>query len=361
MISKGQVVDNINKEFKHPYLTTRIHGGLVAPHHSSMLYFVEEFVGGIEVNYGRSLFSKDSWESYFNYPEIGVGLYYGSFGNKDIYGSGIAVFPYINHVMKRTPRFTLQNKVALGLGYATKPYDRKSNPYNSVVSTHFNAYIGLAFVADYRIQERFSLNFTTSLTHFSNGATKKPNHGINTLTSSIGAKYHFNPNPTPQYHKIKAPKSNQQEMMIIGSLGRSQSANYNNNKYWNAGININYLWHLTEKKAIGIGYDQIYSESIPFTWIDFNQDQSQTTFSTSDYLVSSVFASYNVFLGKTIIFLNLGAYIHTGIKPSQPIYPRLGIRQMLTNNLLASFGVKASFFSSEFLEFGLGYRFNTKN
>ncbi|WP_430815356.1 acyloxyacyl hydrolase [Carboxylicivirga sp. RSCT41] len=350
--------DNVNP--RHTYLTARFHGGLVVPHHANMMYFIEDFSGGIEITYGRSLFSKSSWEAYFNYPEIGIGFYYGTFGNRDIYGSGLALFPYINYNIHRSSKLSIQNKVSMGLGYATKPFDIESNTYNTVFSSHLNAYIGLALLMDYRLSKNLSLSTSLSLTHLSNGAARKPNHGVNTLTASIGAKYHFNENYTPGLEKIEAPKSKERDIIIVGSIGRSQSTPYNESLYWNGSLSINHLWYLNKKKAIGIGFDQFYSETAPHSWEAFEEYDEEVNFSSRHYLFNGLFASYNVFLGKTTLFVNLGAYLHTNIKPPQPLYPRMGIRHYLTKNLIANFSVKASFFRSEFLEFGLGYRIKYK-
>lgn len=354
--SYGQIKLDDFKSSKHTYLTTRFHGGLVIPHHVNMMYFLDDFSSGIEINYGRSNFSEDSWEGFFNYPELGVGFYYGTFGNKDIYGAGLALFPYINYNIYRNSKLSIQNKVALGLGYATKPFDIETNTYNTVFSSHLNAYIGLALLMDYRVSKHFSVALSGSLTHLSNGAASKPNHGINTLTASLGAKYHFNEALTPDIERTKPPKSREREVIIIGSAGRSQSTYYNQNLYWNASLSINHLWHLNAKRAVGIGYDQFYSQVAPYVWTSKDEYAEILDYSTKDYIFNGLFASYNVFLGNTTLFANIGIYLHTNIKPPQPIYPRLGVRQTFAKNFIANFSVKASFFRSEFLEFGLGYR-----
>lgn len=345
-----------NTSSKHTYLTTRIHGGVVIPHHANMMYFIEDYSRGIEINYGRSFFSKENWQSYFNYPEIGVGFYYGTFGNKNIYGSGFSLFPYINYKIYRSAKLSVQNKVSMGIAYATKPFNAESNTYNTVFSSHLNAYIGLALLMDYRLSDNFSLALSTSLTHLSNGAARKPNHGINTLTASVGTKYHFNKALTPVLQKTKAPKTNLQELLFVGSIGRNQSTAYNERLYWNASLNANYIFYLNKKRAIGIGFDQFYSESAPYTWEAYENGEEETDFTTRHYLFNGVFGSYNVFLGKTTLFVNLGVYLHTNINPPQPIYPRLGIRHRITENIIANFSLKASFFRSEFMEFGIGYR-----
>jgi len=325
------------------------------------MYFLEDFSRGFEINYGRSRFGGDTWERFFNYPEIGIGFYHGTFGNSEVYGTGYALFPYINYKIVRTPKLSIQNKVSMGLGYATKPFSIDDNTFNTVFSSHLNVYIGLGLLADYRVSDHFSLAVSASLTHLSNGAARKPNHGINTLTTSIGAKYHFNKALTPTVHKAQPEKSKEREILIVGSVGRSQSAPFNPEIYWNGSLSINHLWHLSEKRAIGVGVDQFYSKAAPYMWEAYEDYDENASFSNSDYLYNGAFVSYNVFLGKTTLFVNLGAYFGYSIDPPQPIYPRMGIRHRITDHLVGNFSVKASFFRSEFLEFGLGYRFNYRN
>ena len=349
--------DNTNNNVDHTYITARYMGGLVIPHHKTMLYFIDDFASSFEINYGLRKFDTNSWQAFFNYPEIGIGFYHGTFGNKEIYGTGYAIFPYIQYNIFRTQRLSINNKVSMGLGYATKPFDLQDNSYNMIFSTHLNIYIGLGLSIDYRISDRISASISGDLTHMSNGAAKKPNHGVNVVSVGLGTKYHFNKNLTPVIDKTQPNKLKERELLIVGSIGRSQSSIYNPNKFWNSSININYIWHLNEKRGIGIGIDQIYSEAIPYAWEEVENINELQSFSTNDCFVTGVFASYNVYLGKMNLFTNLGIYIKHNVSPPQPIYPRLGVRYPILPNLIGNFSVKASFFRSEFIEFGLGYRF----
>ncbi len=344
----------------HSYLTARIHRGFSIPHHSNMVYIINDYTSGLELTYGRSLFGTSNWEKFFNYPEIGLGFFYTSLGNNQIYGKGFSVFPYVNYYWLRSPRFSIQNKVSMGLGYATKPFDINTNSYNTIFGSHFNVYVGFGCMFDYRVSKEVSVSLSGNLNHLSNGAAKKPNHGVNVLSTSLGVKYHFNKQLTPRIQKVKAPASNAREINIIGSIGRSQGTMVNSEKYWNASVSLNHLWYLSEKRAIGLGLDNFYFPAASNVWIAYSDKQVNKHYSGLDYWASGIFASYNAFLGKTTLFMNIGYYIRTGVESPQKLYPRMGIRYNLTPRLIANFSVKASFFKSEFLEFGLGYRWKYK-
>lgn len=341
---------------KHTLLTVRMYDGIVVPHHQQMMYFIDHFSHAVEVNYGIINYASGNWASYFNYPEVGVGFFYGTFGNKEVYGEGLALFPYINYSFVRGQRFTMQNKVSMGVGYATRPFNIDNNTDNTIFSTHFNVYLGFAMIANYRVSPRLSLTSALALTHMSNGAIKKPNHGINTFTLGLGATYHFNERDYPLLPKVVAPDSHQRDFIVTLSGGQSQSVPFNTERCWSGVLNLNYMWYLNAKRAVGVGFDQFYSEAAPYVWDRYDDYDPDVQFTTKHYIFNGVFVSYNVFLGRTTLFTNLGAYLYSYIKPSQPIYPRIGVRHLVTKHLVASFSVKASFFRSEFLEFGLGYR-----
>jgi hypothetical protein len=338
----------------HNYLTVRQHRGIVVPHHTSMAYLISNYSDGVEITYGRVRFGGDNWEKYFNYPEIGIGFTYHTFGNREVYGDGFALFPYFNMNIYRSKRLMMQHKIALGIGYATKPFDAKTNYFNMVFGSHFNAYVGFGFLIDYRMFERLSVSTSLSLNHMSNGAMKKPNNGINTATVSMGLRYHFNPLLTPEVKKMKAPESNIREWLIIGNVGRNQGIPFNPNYFWSGSLGGQHIWHVNAKTGFGVGAEMIYYGGAPYV---YQVDDSHQAYSFFDFYYSGAFASYNLLMGRTTIFVNVGAYLSYKTKPRQPVYPRLGIRHQLSKNLVASFGIKANFFAAEFLEFGVGYRF----
>ena len=353
----AQIIQNPETK-SHTFITARYHYGIVVPHHTSMAYLIEDFSQGFELTYGKSTYGKDNWEKYFNYPEIGFGFYYGTFGNKDIYGDGYALFPYVNFNIYRTHRFDAHYKVSLGIGYATKPFRIDNNIYNSVFGSHLNAYVGFGLMLDYRIINKLSLSAAMSLNHMSNGGIKKPNNGINTATISIGTKYHFNDATILPSLKHQTPSDHSKEILITGFLGNNQGASFVSNTYWSGGISACHLWHNTVKRAFGLGIDLMYFGGAPYLYF---QENEKASYGFRDHFYSGIFMAYHKYLGRTMMYLNLGAYIHQHLKPAQPIYPRVGIRYQITERLLGHFGIKANFFTAEYLEFGLGYRIPYKS
>jgi hypothetical protein len=341
-------------------ISAQYHHGIVIPHHTSMAYLIDDYSRGAEIKLSKRRFDSNGWQQYFNYPETGIALFYNTFGSNSIYGCGIALYPYINYRIIETSTVSLKYKLGLGLGYATKPFDIETNPYNTVFGSHLNAYVGFGLDLDMKIAKNWSVNVGWGLNHLSNGATKKPNNGINTTTFTIGTSYYINPiNPT-SLPKLKAPNYTHREWLVTAGIGSNQVADFNPNRQLSGSVSLAHIWSTRQTNGFGLGVDGIVYGGAPFNDPDFDVANSPESYNFSDYLYSSVFAIYHVQMDRTTLFFHLGAYIYQKTPPRQPIYPRLGIRYRLTDNLLAHFGIKANFFSSEFLEFGLGYRIPVK-
>lgn len=338
------------------------HFGLVVPHHEDMVYFVNDFSYGLDINYGITKYDQ-SWFKYLNYPEIGFGLFYNSFGNPEIYGYGLSAYSYIHSNLYRSKKFSFQSKVALGLGYVNRPYNEASNPFNHVFGSNMNVFINFGLNAKYKIAPNWAASLNLAINHLSNGAVKQPNHGVNTLTCGIGIGYYFNNMDEPQISGgNRAPRNNARDVVFFLTYGRSQRSLYKPNFYPAVTLNVNHLWWISKKTAWGIGIDGIYYGAAPFEYdiIEEQQSVEQYDYSVADKMYGAVFGSYNFRFNRTQIFVHVGAYLIYNIEPTQLIYPRMGVRQQIFKNLYANFSIKASFFKAEFIEFGLGYRFNYK-
>jgi hypothetical protein len=243
----------------------------------------------------------------------------------------------------------------MGLGYTNKPFDYQTHPYNHIFGSHFNAYIGLGLNSSFRITKDWSLSASASLNHMSNGAIRKPNNGINTFTLSMGAKYHFLPNRLPMLPRQEAPRRNQRDIQVFVNYGRSQANDFNFNYYSSGSISIHHLWYRSVKSAWGAGVDLFYFGAAPYVFQEPGPYDSE-----AQRVYYGVSAGKYWIMGTTTAFLQLGLYLYSEIKPPQPVYPRVGLRQKIAKNLQANFSIKASFFTAEFMEFGLGYCFEYK-
>ena len=186
---------------------------LVAPyigknvkHSKRQLYDISEQSYGLELGYEQRLFGQKAWHEWRNYPTVGVALLYYSWGNPDVLGSSVSVFPNFTMNVFRIGNVTAYGRAGLGLGYVTKKYSEKTNPTNTGVSVSLNALEQLRGGLKWQITPEWSSDVVIGATHHSNGFYELPNFGINSLDASILVRYTPNPLKKADFQTSEMPK-----------------------------------------------------------------------------------------------------------------------------------------------------------
>jgi hypothetical protein len=78
------------------------------------------------------------------------------------------------------------------LAYATKKFIKNENEVNNAIGSNINAYIQLRFGLEWKIAKPLRLVTAFTYNHYSDGAVKLPNLGINTMTGTVGLIYYPN-------------------------------------------------------------------------------------------------------------------------------------------------------------------------
>ena len=330
--------------------------GILIPHHPEINYFVNDYVQGGEINFIRRRYNTEFWESEYKRLETGIGFWVSSLGRDEIYGNAFSLFPFVNLHLFHLGKLHVKTRVALGVGYATKPFDRYKNPFNSIFSSHFNAYIGLGFMIYYPVFDKLLIQSGLSINHLSNGASSKPNHGMNTFAISVGARYNITDSKdfVPKKQEIKNYK--RKELLTTLSAGKNHPAFYIDRKFWSGSFTTIHSWYTKNTMSLGVGLDFINFGGAPYAFKNLENTDEIREFGFKDYFYVGTTFNLENFFGNTSIYIAPGLYLHYKTNPRQPLYARLGIRQKLYGNFWGHFGIKANYFVAEFIEFGVGYR-----
>lgn len=130
-------------------------------------------------------------DTYFgrNYPHTyqGIGVAYNTFSNSSEIGNPLALYVFQRaRIVPLAPRLSLDYEWNFGASFGWKKYDEVANPYNQVVGSPVNAYINLGFLLNWKIASGWSLLAGVGVTHFSNGNTRYPNSGVNSVGPRVG-------------------------------------------------------------------------------------------------------------------------------------------------------------------------------
>jgi hypothetical protein len=81
--------------------------------------------------------------------------------------------------------------LGFGATFNWQAFNPLTNKYNVAIGAGESFLIDAGLNFDYQLTNRINLSLGFSLTHFSNGALKKPNFGINTIAPKVSLKYNF--------------------------------------------------------------------------------------------------------------------------------------------------------------------------
>ena len=124
------------------------------------------------------------------YQGIGLGFY--NFGESRQLGNPVAFYVFQGaRISSLAPWLSLHYEWNFGLSAGWKPYDSYYNSYNTMIGSKVNAYINANFYLRWRLSPRVSLLSGLTVSHFSNGNTKIPNAGLNTIGGNIGLECNF--------------------------------------------------------------------------------------------------------------------------------------------------------------------------
>jgi len=343
----------------------KVHYGFLYPHHLELQQYSAHFPA-YEISIQKITYGKQKWEKAFNYPNIGLTLFYCGLGNNPELGVAYALMPLINFPLLKNHTFTLGFRFALGIGYVTNRFDRLTNYKNLAIGSHFNAAVNLMIETRFRINRTFSISAGISLQHFSNGSLKLPNNGLNAPMANIGIAYRpfpENRNIPDRFYAPTEPYSATLQRPLEFNLGLALGW-----KNLKAVTGENYLvFHLYEntfvrlskKSQFGIGFDLSYDPSQRKVYELYYIDKTgypDTTITNLKFINPGVNAAYNLTMGKLGIILNFGYYLHY-MKPTIPFYQKLSVQYNISDHIFTSVMLKVVWGRAEYIGWGFGYRF----
>ena len=164
-------------------------GSIILAHTYAIKHLVASHPTGFELNLQRQTTGAAPWHGWYRFPKVGVALTYYDFHNPTL-GYVFAASPYISKTFSRGPKHDFSFRLGAGLAYLTNPYNQETNHKNTIASSALNATIQLRLEYDYALTPHLGLVAGVGLNHDSNGATTKPNFGVNLPSVVLGLNYY---------------------------------------------------------------------------------------------------------------------------------------------------------------------------
>ena len=335
------------EEESHAFsITGQADYGFMIGHHAEMKALSTRHFPSFRIYAAHQTTGKKLWHRYYNYPEVGIGVYYSPLTFSENLGHAVSVFAFFDRSLGKNFWKTVRLRFGFGPGYLTSKFDPETNNQNIAIGTHWNIFLLLELQKEFHISKNLNLNAGIGIAHFSNTGVQLPNLGINLPSLQIGLKYKIGEQevdnteiPEPDY-KIWT-----HEVML--SVGRRQSAMMDAKA---TVLNARYLtfYRLTFKSALVGSADLFFNQADSFEYeYEYIDDSFQ----------AGLAAGYLLNLEQFQFMLQWGFYLYNKNSDFAAYYHRIGFKWVASKHLLVNVSLKTEWARARNLELGLGWRF----
>jgi hypothetical protein len=287
-------------------------------------------------------------------PSFGVGYFLSSFKN-GVVGNPMAIYGFTEIPFGRPGRSRWEwlYSIGLGLSFHFDPYDPVRNPANIFIGTRKNVYINLTLEGRYHISDRFSLGAGIGYKHFSNGAVRMPNKGLNMVPIVVSAQYKLEPGKDSWKPFIR-PRFVPYYILDLYGIFGTRTYDYTNRHYLKMAVGATALRQVAYRYRVGIGFDLFYTEGgkdrVRKVESDFRKNFSYAVYGAWEWVINE----------KLSMPIHLAFYLHHNKDNEEKefFYQRIGMRYKVNTHLITGLSLKANAGAADFIEFTLGYSFH---
>jgi len=329
--------------------------GFIIAHRPALEPLQQKKVSGFEFTFSKTTNGEKDWEKIYNFPTYGVTLAYFNLGSPDHLGYGIAVYPGIDFPLgKKNPEKGFHFRYGTGLGYIQKKFDRENNFKNAAIGSHINGIIHFDLHYETTISARSNLELSVGITHYSNGAYRLPNLGINIATFSLaygvfsGERKTFTARTIPPFNK---------KSYVIVHAGGFPKEIYPplGKKYFSAVVSTMWLKQVSYKSAWGLGADLFYDNSIKPRLEHIEEEVH-----SMDNFRPGIYAGYHLSVNNFGLMFNMGYYLYNAWEDDGNVYHRICLHYYFEKLFLCA-NLKTHYARADMVEFGIGYKFKSKS
>lgn len=327
----------------------------------------------VSLKIGKQSTGDENWHVNYNYPFYGVGVYMANFIDAKEIGNPIALYGFFSAPFVRGNRFLFNYDMELGFAFNWNSFNPIDNPNNISIGSKRTFYIDAGLNVEYQITKRISINAGFSLSHFSNGALKKPNYGINTIAPKVNLKFNLYKDKIDYTIRDIPPFVKHNEWIvsiysgvknvIYDSLNVDLITKYKGVYFPVFGFSSSINRQISHKSKFGFGFSVCYdgSHNAQVTISKGEIEEVHAPF--IDKVEISLYPSYELIISKMSIVIQPSFYIlrQKSLTQTPMFYQRVGLKYHFKNNMFAGISLNAFKFQvSDFLEWHFGYRIEWK-
>ncbi|SHF73325.1 Lipid A 3-O-deacylase (PagL) [Pedobacter caeni] len=240
----------------------------------------------------------------FNYKNMGDVMLV-SDPRSGLFGNTYALLAALNFTLLKNRYGELWAAPGLGIGYLGQTYFTNQN---QLIGSHLNFASRMALKVATKISPSMKLSAGVDMLHFSNGAIRTPNHGINVSSVSLGLlkSLHSSGQAKPDSLEWKGGEEYAKHKFDFGvNIGRRGIFRSKEGLY-KTGLYAGYNYRLNELLGLSSGLDAVYYHSI----YEYN-DQTYESLATSlDRWRVGLAVGPDIWMDRLAIMTKYGYYLH---------------------------------------------------
>ena len=350
--TQAQAADTVAAAAPHAPLVVGVYaqGSVILVHTAAIRHLVASHPTGVEVNLQRQTTGAAPWHGWYKFPKLGLALTYYDFHNP-VLGYVFSASPYISKSFLRVAKHDFSFRLGAGLAYLTNPYSQETNHKNTIASSALNATLQFRFEYDYALTPHLGLLVGLGLNHYSNGATTKPNFGVNLPSVVLGLNYHEQRSVAKVFHEGPLPGEIGATFLNVStSLGYKQRTEGDHQKYLVNSLTVDVGRRVNRKSNLLLGVEGFYDRSLQ-AQLD---DSTRAGVAKPDVKKAGVFVGHELLFGRLAFVSHLGFYVYAPYKSSTPYYERLGLKYHFTDWLFGAIDLKIHRGAADVIEFKIG-------
>jgi Lipid A 3-O-deacylase (PagL) len=357
------------------FIEFRGHFGNFVKHSDSLTDVLEGNYRSAELRIGFQSTGKQEWQHSYKLPSYGLGLYHANLNSPKEIGNPLAAFFFFNVPIIGNKKLRLNYDFSTGIAFNFHEYDSVTNPRNDVLGSKVNIYFNLGIMAYYQISERLDLSLGADFSHFSNGAIRTPNKGLNIYGVNAGIRYYLNPvrnftryvdpdfypniRSDLEYKKLGPAERYFEFTTVISGGLKTTSADLNDRATYHPTFTLalDGAIKYNHKGRAGFGVDYFYDGSMK-RWLALVFPDSSSGW--KDYSHVGIHIGHDLLVQKVALVTQVGIYLYSGTDKGS-VWARVGIRYDFSERIFGRVTLKTTDgLIADLTEWGIGFRLHKK-
>lgn len=328
-----------------------LYKGFIMLHDEKIRHLVKSHPEGFRITYRRNTYGAKYWEQALAYPDWGFSFSYQNYLNP-VLGKSVSLIPFLNLYPYRGKISSISGMLGVGFAYHTNPHHQQNNSSNIVLGSAFSFSLYAALKYQVRLTEELSAGLFIHIDHYSNGAIRKPNSGINLVQTGVSVNADLQ-KQKPQFQKWDKRPVTDTKMYFtflpslsfkeVGRGGGVILPSYN--------LNVSINRPLSSLSILNLGMDGFYDIALK-NWIAENNPESGVDFKSVALTVG-----HQLMIGKVSFLTQLCYHVYRPYKNLYPeFYQRYGLQLHIHPHVALSGSLKTYLGKAEQAEWGILFK-----